>query len=409
MNFFKRIFKSRDKPDNSLDSYVGAYQYYYGSTLAGKTVTPNNSMQLTAVYACVRIIAETIASLPLHTYNYTDNGKEKAYSHPLYYILHDSPNGEMTSFIFRETFIYHLLLWGNAYIQIVKNGLGEVVGLYPLLPNKMTVERSTDDGLIYYKYQTDTKGQVILPAADVLHIPGLGFDGIVGYSPIAMTKNALGLAFASEEYGSKFFANGGHLSGVLEHPGHIKDPERVRDAWERAYGGSSNSHKTAILEEGMKYTPISINPSDAQFLETRRFQITEICRIFRVPPHMVADLEKSSFSNIEQQSLDFVVNTIRPWLVRIEQSMKQKLLNSSEKKNMCISFNVDGLLRGDYQSRMNGYAIGINNGFLSPNDVRELEGMNKIPAEKGGDNYYTNGNFTRLEDAGNWNKEQGGG
>lgn len=404
MGLIRDFFRSRDKPKNALDRWIGAYPYYFGSTTSGKTVTPRNAMRITAVYSCVRIISETIASLPLHTFKYTENGREKVYKHPLYHLLHDEPNTEMTSFVFRETLMSHLLLWGNSYAQIIRNGFGDVVGLYPLLPNKMEVVRSGEDNKIYYIYQTDNKGQVVLPADEVLHVPGLGFDGLIGYSPIAMTKNAIGLASASEEYGSKFFANGGTLSGVLEHPGTLKDPEKLRTEWERVYGGSGNAYKTAILEEGMKYTPISVSPSDAQFLETRKFQINEICRIFRVPPHMVADLEKSTFSNIEQQSLDFVTNTIRPWLVRLEQSMAQKLLKPSEKNEYTISFNVDGLLRGDYQSRMNGYAIGIQNGFMSPNDVRELEGFNRIPAEQGGDNYFANGNFTKLEDAGNWNK-----
>lgn len=408
MGVIKNLFRSRDKPRNALDRFVGAYPYFYGNTAAGKSVTPRNAMNITAVYSCVRIISETIASLPLHTYRYTESGKEKMFTHPLYHLLHDEPNNEMTSFIFRETIMSHLLLWGNAYAQIIRNGFGDVAGLYPLLPNKTDVIRNDADGKIYYIYQTDSKGQAVLPADEVLHIPGLGFDGLVGYSPIAMTKNAVGLSLASEEYGSKFFANGGTLSGVLEHPGQLKEPEKLRAEWERVYGGSGNAYKTAILEEGMKYTPISVSPSDAQFLETRKFQINEICRIFRVPPHMVADLEKSSFNNIEQQSLDFVVNTIRPWLVRIEQSLAQKLLKPEEKSKMFISFNVDGLLRGDYQSRMNGYAIGIQNGFMSPNDVRELEGFNRIPAEKGGDNYFANGNFTKLEDAGNWNRTEGG-
>jgi len=406
MGFLKRLFRPRDKPQNYTGDYVGARQYFFGGTSAGANVTPFSAMQITAVYACVRIIAETVASLPLHTYQYTDSGKEKAYTHPLYYLLHDAPNKEMTSFVFRETLVSHLLLWGNAYAQIVRNGFGDIIGLYPLLPNKMKVDRSNIDSRIYYTYSPDKERQIVLPSDNVLHIPGLGFDGLIGYSPVAMAKNAIGLGAASEEYGSKFFSNGGTLSGVLEYPGRIKEPEKVRDEWERVYGGSGNAHKTAVLEEGMKYTPVSVAPSDAQFLETRKFQVNEICRIFRVPPHMVADLEKSSFNNIEQQSLDFVVNTIRPWLVRIEQSIQQKLIKPGERNKIFVSFNVDGLLRGDYKSRMDGYAVGIQNGFMSPNDVRELEGWNRIPSEKGGDSYFANGNFTRLEDAGNWNKEK---
>lgn len=220
----------------------------------------------------------------------------------------------MSSFVFRETLMTHLLLWGNAYAQIIRNGKGEVIALYPLMPNKMSVDRD-ENGKLYYTYQRSQDegkeaGTVTLSTRDVLHIPGLGFDGLVGYSPIAMAKNAIGLAIATEEYGAKFFANGAAPSGVLEHPGTIKDPARLRENWNSTFGGSANSGKVAVLEEGMKYTPISISPEQAQFLETRKFQINEIARIFRVPPHMVGDLEKSSFSNIEQQSLEFVKYTL---------------------------------------------------------------------------------------------------
>ena len=364
-------------------------------------------MQMTAVYSCVRILSEAVASLPVHIYKYNDSGgKEKALDHPLYFLLHDEPNPEMTSFAFRETLMTHLLLWGNAYAQIIRNGKNEVIGLYPLMPDRMTVDRD-DKGKLYYEYQLSSddaqtmKGStVILQPKDVLHIPGLGFDGLVGYSPIAMAKNAIGLAIAAEEYGSKFYANGAAPSGVLEHPGVLKDPGKVRESWNATFGGSSNANKVAVLEEGMKYTPISISPNEAQFLETRKFQINEIARIFRVPPHMVGDLEKSSFSNIEQQSLEFVKYTLDPWVSRWEQNMMRSLLTSEEKSTYFIKFNVDGLLRGDYQSRMNGYAIGRQNGWMSANDIRELENLDRIPAELGGDLYLINGNMTKLEDAG---------
>ena len=246
---------------------------------------------------------------------------------------------------------------------------------------------------------------VRLKPTDVLHVPGLGFDGLVGYSPIAMAKNAIGLAIAAEEYGSKFYANGAAPSGVLEHPGTLKDPSKVRDSWNEAFGGSSNSHKVAVLEEGLKYTPISISPNEAQFLETRKFQINEIARIFRVPPHMVGDLEKSSFSNIEQQSLEFVKYTLEPWLVRWEQSMARVLIYPSDKSQYFIKFNVDGLLRGDYASRMNGYATARQNGWMSANDIRELENLDRIPVEDGGDLYLINGNMTKLADAGLFGKK----
>ena len=236
--------------------------------------------------------------------------------------------------------------------------------------------------------------------SDVLHIPGLGFDGLVGYSPIAMAKNAIGMAIACEEYGAKFFANGAAPGGVLEHPGTIKDPQRVRESWQSTFGGSGNANKIAVLEEGMKYTPIGISPEQAQFLETRKFQINEIARIFRVPPHMVGDLEKSSFSNIEQQSLEFVKYTLEPWLVRWEQSIQRILLSPEEKKSYFAKFNVEGLLRGDYASRMTGYATARQNGWMSANDIRELENMDRIPAEEGGDLYLINGNMLPLGNAG---------
>ena len=398
-----RIFtRSRDKPKNYQGDRVGGGWFFpFGRTTAGKSVTERSAMQLTTVYACVRIIAETIASLPLHTYQYTPNGKEKIPEHPLYFILHDEPNPEMTSFVFRETTASHLLLWGNAYAQIIRNGKGEVTALYPMLPNRMQVDRGKDSR-IYYTYNSDTQGQVVLTAQEVLHIPGLGFDGLLGSSPIAMAKNAIGMSMAADEYGARFFSNSGTPSGILEYPGALKDPKKVRDAWREAYSGSSHAHQVAVLEEGMHFKPITIPPNTAQFLETRKFQVNEICRIFRVPPHMVADLDKSSFNNIEQQSLDFVVNTIRPWLVRIEQSMAQKLLLPDEKGRVFMKFNVDGLLRGDFQSRMNGYAIGRQNGWYSSNDIRELEDMNRIPAEEGGDRYLCNGNMVDLAHAGTW-------
>ena len=405
MGILKGLFRTRDAPTNRTSG--SAYSFFMGNSTSGKRVNERSAMQMTAVYSCVRILSEAVASLPLHFYKYGENGsKVKAVDHPLYMLLHDEPNPEMTSFVFRETLMTHLLLWGNAYAQIIRNGKGEIIALYPLMPDRMKVDRD-EHGRLYYEYQVSSddaptnKGTTVkLTPDEVMHIPGLGFDGLVGYSPIAMAKNAIGLAIAAEEYGSKFHANGAAPSGVLEHPGTLKDPSKVRDSWSQTFGGSANSHKVAVLEEGMKYTPISISPNEAQFLETRKFQIDEIARIFRVPPHMVGDLEKSSFSNIEQQSLEFVKYTLDPWVSRWEQNMARSLLTAEEKQNYFIKFNVDGLLRGDYQSRMNGYATARQNGWMSANDIRELENLDRIPAELGGDLYLINGNMTKLEDAG---------
>lgn len=407
MGLINKLFKSRDHPKIDNRTVGSSYSFYMGGSSAGKNVNERSAMQMTAVYSCVRILAEAVAGLPLHLYRYKeDGGKERAIDNNLYHLLHDEPNKEMSSFIFRETLMTHLLLWGNAYAQIIRNGKGEVVALYPLMPNKMQVDRD-ENGELYYIYtrssdeaKTMEGVTVYLTPRDVLHIPGLGFDGLVGYSPIAMAKNAIGLAIATEEYGAKFFANGAAPSGVLEHPGTIKDPSRLRENWNSTFGGSANSGKVAVLEEGMKYTPISISPEQAQFLETRKFQIDEIARIFRVPPHMVGDLEKSSFSNIEQQSLEFVKYTLDPWVIRWEQSLSRSLLNEDEKRKYFFKFNLEGLLRGDYESRMSGYAVARQNGWMSANDIRELENMDKIPAEDGGDLYLINGNMLPLNKAG---------
>jgi HK97 family phage portal protein len=387
----------------------------FGRSTSGKPVNERTAMQTTAVYSCVRILAEAIASLPLHIYKYKEGGgKELVYDHPLYTILHDEPNPEMTSFVFRETLMSHLLIWGNAYAQIIRDGAGRVLGLYPLLPNQMDVDRDEHGRLVYtYSRQSDENpnfkvtGDIKLRSEDVLHIPGLGFDGLVGYSPIAMAKNAVGMTLACEEYGASFFANGANPGGVLEHPGVLKDPSKVRESWNSVYRGTNNAHKIAVLEEGMKYQQIGIPPEEAQFLETRKFQLNEIARLYRIPPHMIGDLDKSSFSNIEQQSLEFVKYTLDPWVIRWEQSLQKALLLPGEKGNYFIKLNVDGLLRGDYESRMNGYSVGRQNGWFSANDIREMEDMNPIPDEEGGNLYLINGGLCKLSDAGIFAGETG--
>ena len=392
-NPFAGLFRARDKPKDVVSA---ATTFSFGGSSAGKSVTPRNAIQVSVVYACVRVIAETIASLPFGVFQETKEGSIKALEHPLYRIIHDEPNSEMTSFVWRETMLTHLLLWGNSYSQIIRSGRGKILGLYPLLPDHMEVDRDDKSGNLTYTYST-TKGDTVrLRPEDVLHIPGLGFDGIMGYSPIAIEKNAIGLGIAAEEYGSKFFSNGATPSGILSHPNTVKNPKALREAWMEAYGGSSNSNRVAILEEGMTFTRISMPNNEAQFLETRKFQVSEICRIYRVPPHMIGDLDRATFSNIENQSISFAVHTIRPWLVRIEQAMNRALFSEKEKGVFYVQFNLDGLMRGDYKSRMEGYAIGRQNGWLNANDIRALENMNPIPDEQGGNVYLVNGNMIPI-------------
>ena len=391
-NPFSGIFRARDKPHNAISA---APTFYFGSAISGKQVNPKNAVQVSAVYACVRVIAETIASLPVGIYENTDTDNRKATEHPLHRLLHDEPNPEMTSFVWRETVLSHLLLWGNSYSQIIRSGKTSILGLYPLLPDRMEVDRDTA-GKLTYKYTTTEGASVQLKPEDVLHIPGLGFDGIMGYSPIALEKNAIGLGIAAEEYGSNFFKNGARPSGILTHPNTVRDPKRLRESWNATYGGSTNGAKVAILEESMTFTPISLPNNEAQFLETRKFQVEEICRIFRVPPHLIGDLSRSTFANIEHQSIDFAMHTIRPWLVRIEQAMNRALFSENEKGRFYVQFNIDGLMRGDYKSRMEGYAIARQNGWMSANDIRALENMNPISEEEGGSAYLINGNMIPI-------------
>ena len=385
----------RNAPSKEMQDFIrGVDVDFGGNSNSGVRVDELRAMQTSAVYACVKILAETVASLPLHLYKKGKNGKnETAEQHPLFSCLYETPNDEMTSFEFRETMMTSLLLWGNAYARKIKKN-GHVTELWYLKPNLMTVERDTQTGKIKYTYSDDITNQTYVYRPDqVFHLKSLSIDGVTGLSPIAQAREAVGLSLATEEYGAKFFGNGARPGGVLEHPGILKDPEKLRESWNKVYQGTRNSHKVAVLEEGMKYHTIGIAPEDAQFLETRKYQVNEICRIFRVPPHLVGDLERATFSNIEHQSIEFVQHTIRPWLVRWEQAISRSLLDEKERLLYFAKFNVDGLMRGDYKSRMEGYAVGRQNGWLSANDIRGLEDLPPIPKEQGGDVYLVKGNM----------------
>ena len=394
-------------PDVRNDVRDSGTLFVFGKANSGEQVDEKSAMQIATVYACVRLLAESVAQLPLHLYKVTDpGGQEKAKEHPLYKILYREPNPEMTSFSYWEAVMTHLLLWGNSYSQVIRDGKNTVLGLYPLLPENVEIDRTEQGELyyIYHAYTNEVPGEknkdIIFRRDEILHIPGLSFNGLVGFSPIAMMKNSLGTTMAVEKYGSAFFKNGAQPAGVLQHPGLMKDPEKVRRQWHEAYGGAGNAHKVAVLEEGMQYKAISLPPEDSQFLSTREFGVEEICRIFRVPPHMVQDLKRATFSNIEHQSIDFVVHTLDPWLVRIEKAIVKDLLVEDEKDQFFPKFNVDGLLRGDYKSRMDGYSVGISTGIISPNEARRKENMPPLPEEEGGNYHIVNGTFIKLSDVG---------
>ena len=354
-------------------------------TSTGIRVNADNAMRLTAVYSAVRILAETIATLPLIVYRRTDNdGKERATDYFLYPLLHDQPNEEQTSVEFREMLQGHLALRGNAYAQIDRK-MGRPARLVPLHPDRVEVRR--EKGELVYKVNPANGPAYILrrSAGEIMHLRGLSSDGVTGLNPIELFREAMGLGLAYEEYSGRLFSNGANINGVLETPQAMSDEalKRFRKLWQESYGGVGNAGKTAILEQGMKWQAIGIAPKDAEFIVSRKFQVTEIARIFRVPPHMLADLERSTFSNIEHQSLEFVRDTIRPWLVRWEQALTRDLIPPEDRNEYFVEFLIEGLLRGDFKTRYDAYAIGRNNGWLSANDIRRMENMNPLPPEQG--------------------------
>lgn len=347
-------------------------------------VNQHTALSISAVWACVRVLSESVASLPLILYRRrADGGKERATGHPLYGILHDAWNDEISSFQARETMMAHLLTWGNAYAQIVRSTRGRVMALSVLRPDRMQVRRRRDGALEYVYPGVEPPFR----ADEVLHIAGLGFDGLRGYSPIAMQRRAISYAMTAEEFGEAWLQNGSTPGLVLKYPGVLSEQAyaNLQASIEARHQGPGNANRLMILEEGMDVDKLSIPPSDAQFLESRKFQVAEIARIYRVPPHMIADLERATFSNIEHQSIEFVVHALRPWLVRWEQAISMQLLTPQERRaGYFAEFLVDGLLRGDIQSRYQAYAVGRQNGWLSANDIRRMENMNPIP---GGDVY----------------------
>jgi HK97 family phage portal protein len=350
-------------------------------------IRKDNALQLSAVQACVRVLSETVGGLPLFVYKETDAGKEKAKDHPLYNILHLQPNEYMDSFTFFQTSMTHLLLWGNSYIEIMyKKGVPS--GLFLIHPDIVT--KIVVKGKPWYKIKVDNTER-FLRDEYVMHLMYMTQNGVNGISPIEEASNMFDLSYSAQKYSLKFYENGLNVSGVLEHPGTIGD--EARDNLIKSFSrnqGLENSHRLLIVEEGMKFTKRNIPPNEAQMIETRKFQIEDIARIYRVPLHLIQSLDQATNNNIEHQSLDFVRYSLTPWLSRWERAFKVKLFQNSE---YFAEFNVNGLLRGDYKTRMEGYSIARQNGFMSVNEIRTLENMNKI---KDGDIYLQPLNMTEV-------------
>lgn len=384
MRILTRWFKPEKRFFESSGDWISLFG---GENPTGATVTPDTAIGSTAVLACVRVLSETIAGLPFITYRRTGTGRQRDSSLAVFQLLQNKPNRYQTAFEFREMLMAHCLLRGNGYALKVYGQTGDISELIPLNPTRVT-PKLLDTGDVIYEFR-DKAGQLTRYAADdVFHLKGLATDGLVGVSPITYARTAVGLSIAAEEFGARVFSNDAKPGGILQHPGKLSDDahKRLKDSWQAAHAGLKNAHKVAILEEGMQWQRIGVSNSDSQFIESRKFQIEEIARIFRVPPHLIGHLERATFSNIEHQGLEFVQHTLLPWLRRWEQAITSRLFDEAERRSYYCEFLVDGLLRGDIQSRYTAYSIGRQWGWLSADDVRRLENMEPLP-EKAGEQY----------------------
>ena len=368
-------------------------------SVTGVNVSNSTALTCVAYFAGVRLIAETVGQVPLIEYRrLKPRGKERATDRRLYFLLHNEPNPEMDAISFKESMQGQCVNWGNAFAEIQWDmETGAPVALWPLRSDRMQVGRDNSSKEIFYLYTLPDGTQAKLPSYRVWHMPGFGFDGLIGYDPISLARESIGMALAMEEYGARFFGNGANPGGVLEHPNKLnkQSQDNLRKTWNDMHSGLSNQHRIAILEEGMKYHQISIPPENAQFLESRKFQLNEIARLLHIPPHMLADLDKATFSNIEHQALEYVKYSMMPWFVRWEQTCNRKLLIPMEKPIYFFEFLLDSLLRGDSASRATFYRELFYLGAISPNDIREKENMNPIE-DPGGDKYYLQVNLAPM-------------
>lgn len=355
-----------------------------GRTTSGMYVNPVSAMTLATYYACLRNISEDIGKLPLFVYQRQARGKRRAADHPHYTLLHDAPNADMSAMTFREVLTHHALAWGNGFAEIVWDSRMEfATALIPIHPSRVRVSR--DAGQLVYDIaggdvsipDTHYTGLVRLQQENVLHVRGLGAEGYTGYSVVQLAAESLGLSLAAQSFGAAFFGNGASIGAILTHPHTLSESavQRLRESWQTIYGGPGNAMKVAILEEGMTYEKLGMPPNDAQFLETREFQVREVARWFRMPPHKVGDLAEATYSNIEHQALEYVTDTLLPWLTRWEQELKRKLFPDDD---YFAEHAVQGLLRGDQAARASFYKDLFGMGALSPNEIRSLENFNEI-------------------------------
>lgn len=365
----------------------------------GRKISSSNAIKVAAVIRCVDVVAKTISSLPVNLYQSVNDGREKAEKHPVYRLINRLPNPETTAYEFWHMYVFNLMLTRGAYAKIVRNQKGYIKEIWNIPTKNVTMGRTATTNELFINVKLASgKIEQLLPG-QFMYTPGLRFsDPDDPEDPITIASEVLGLTTALNAYAKEFFENGTNLGGFIEYDGTISDEgyERFKDSWAKTYAGVTNHHKWAFLESGFKLNQLGRNPTDSQALESRRFEITEICRMFGVPPHKVFDLDRATFSNIEQQNIDFVQESITPMCVRMEQTIYKDLLTEKEQINHYAKFNVNGLLRGDVTARTAYYHNARQDGWMNANDIRELEDMKLIPAEEGGDIYAVNGNMIPL-------------
>lgn len=382
-----------------------------GGTYAGKTVNDDTALAASAVWSCVKILAECIGSLPLAVYERDKKtGNATKVDHPLAAILTATPNADMTDVEFIEAGQVNLGLRGNAYSYIERSAGGDVISLYPIAAHRVEPRRD-ERGEIVYRVNEDGRWESV-PREKIWHIRGFGNTGLVGYSPIGVMRQAIGMSLGAEEFQARFFGSGARPSAVASIPAWLKDDQRkiARENLQATLGGLENAHKIHLLEGGMKLEPWGLPLEDLQFVELRRFQIAEICRIYRIPPHMVADMERATFSNIEQMSLEFVMYTLLPWLTRWEAATNRWLLKPGERERFFVRFNFEGLLRADSAARAQLYATLLQNGVKTRNEIRALENDNRSE-DDGMDDFTVQSNMVAIDKlaaltAANLNKPQ---
>jgi len=397
LNRVKTFFKNLStlaRPSPELRSALGAILSKVGIHINAK-----NALQTTAVFACVRLLSESIASLPLFLYRKTETGKEKATDNPLYGVLHDVPNPETDSFQFWQAFIANMLIYGRGYAEVVRNNAGQIVQMWNITTPYVRVRRNSETQELEYVVTPSGKEQFILRKDQIFRVDWFSMDALNAFRPLELAQNAIGLGEAAEEYASDYFKSGTNVGGIIEYPDVMEGDqfEQYKKDVKNNYSGLSNTARLLFLEQGSKFQKVTDSPQESQMLETRKFQVEEVARFYNVPLHMIGDLDHATFSNIEQMSLNYVIYTLRPHLVRIEKATTAQLLMPQERVAYFPKFSVEGLLRGDYKSRMDGYAVARQNGWMSANDIRSLEDMDSIPAELGGDAYLANGNLRSLE------------